>query len=243
MLAVVETAKRPMVLIAEDERAMADLLVEELESAGFDARLVADRSDIMRTVRSLQPDLVLLDVTPPRQDVLSLCRELRDFTDIPIVIVMPRNDEIDRLIAFELGADDCICKPFGAREVVARIKAILKRTQPSRRVPGAAGLVINVEAYEVALDGQALDLTPVEFRLLATLGSKPGHVFSREALLDKLYADNRIVNDRAIDTHIKNLKRKLKLVRADQEIIHSIYGVGYRLEMRAAARERAARVG
>jgi two-component system response regulator BaeR len=213
---------------------MADLLVEELECAGFDARCVPYESEITQSVRALHPDLVLLDVMPPRRDVLSLCRELRDFTDTPIVIVMPRNEEIDRLIAFELGADDCICKPFGAREVVARIKAILKRTQPSRRQPGAGGLVINVEEYQVALDGQALDLTPVEFRLFASLASKPGRVFSREALLDKLYADHRVVNDRAIDTHIKNLKRKLKLVRPDQEIIRSIYGVGYRLDLRAA---------
>jgi two-component system response regulator BaeR len=236
MPALAENAKQPMVLIADDERAMADLLVEELESAGFDARLVPEESDITQSVRSLHPDLVLLDVMPPRQDVLSLCRELRDFTDTPIVIVMPRNDEIDRLIAFELGADDCVCKPFGAREIVARIKAILKRTQPSRRVPGTVGLVINVEEYQAALDGQVLDLTPVEFRLFASLASKPGRVFSREALLDRLYADNRIVNDRAIDTHIKNLKRKLKIVRPDQAIIRSIYGVGYRLELRAAAR-------
>jgi two-component system response regulator BaeR len=184
----------------------------------------------------LHPDLVLLDLMPPRQDVLSLCRELRDFTDIPIMIVMPRNDEIDRLIAFELGADDCICKPFGAREIVARIRAILRRTQASRRMPGTAGLVINVEEYEAALDGQALDLTPVEFRLFASLASKPGRVFSREALLDKLYTDHRVVNDRAIDTHIKNLKRKLKVVRPDQEIIRSIYGVGYRLEFRTSSR-------
>src|SRR5215210_2252941 len=120
MPAVAETAKRPMVLIADDERAPADLLVGELECAGFDARFVPDRSDITQSVRSLQPDLVLLDVMPPQQDVLSICRELRDFTDIPIVIVMPRNDEIDRLIAFELGAVDCICKPFGLREVIAR---------------------------------------------------------------------------------------------------------------------------
>jgi two-component system response regulator BaeR len=243
MAALAETAKRSMVLIAEHERATADLLVEKLESAGFDARLVPDKSGITQTARSLRPDLILLDVMPPRHDVLSLCRELRDFTDVPIVIVMPRNDEIDRLIAFELGADDCICRPFGAREIVARIKAILKRTQPSRRVPAEARLVINVEEYQVALDDQALDLTPVEFRLLATLGSKPGRVFSRESLLDKLYADNRIVNDRAIDTHIKNLKRKLRMVRPDQEIIHSIYGVGYRLELRTAARERVARLG
>jgi two-component system response regulator BaeR len=236
MPALAETKKRPMVLIAEDEPAMADLLVEELGSTGLDGRLVPHEIDITQAVRSLQPDVVLLDLMPPRQDVLALCRELRDFTDIPIVIVMPRTDEIDRLIAFELGADDCICKPFGAREIAARIKAILKRTQPSRRVPGSAGLAVNVEEYEAALDGQALDLTPVEFRLLASLASKPGRVFSREALLDKLYADNRIVNDRAIDTHIKNLKRKLKRVRPDQEIIRSIYGVGYRLELRAAAR-------
>lgn len=229
-------ARPTVVLLVEHEPAMADLLIEELEAAGFEVSTTWDETDLVKSVKSVNPDLLLLDVMSPRHDVLSLCRELREFSDVPLMLVMPRNDEVDRLIAFELGADDCMCRPFSAREIVARIRAILRRAQRNPRASEGTGLVIDTEAYQAHLDGHVLDLTVIEFRLLTLLASRPRRVFSREILLERLYDDHRVVSERVVDTHIKNLKRKLKLVRPDDDMIRSIYGVGYRLTLPGTVR-------
>jgi two-component system response regulator BaeR len=140
--------------------------------------------------------------------------------------VTAKVEEIDRLIGLDLGADDYVCKPFSVRELVARVRAILRR----RRAPSSA-LVIDDERHVAALDGRALDLTPVEFRLLRTLASTPGRVFARERLLERLYEDHRVVTDRTVDAHVKNLRRKLEEIRPGEELVRSIYGVGYKLEL------------
>jgi two-component system response regulator BaeR len=142
-------------------------------------------------------------------------------------MITARVEEIDRLLGLELGADDYICKPFSPREVVARARAILRRSAR----PAVSGLSVDEARYNASLDGVELDLTPVEFRLLRTLASSPGQVFSRAQLLDRLYTDNRVVTDRAVDSHIKNLRRKLQNVRRDSELIESVYGVGYRIDL------------
>jgi two-component system response regulator BaeR len=220
------------VLIVEDEPKLATLLADYLHAAGFTTRMIADGREVVPAVQAAPPALILLDLMLPGRDGLEICRELRGFTQLPIIMMTARVEEIDRLLGLELGADDYICKPYSPREVVARVKAVLRRhAQPAAAgtVP-VPGLVIDAEAYRATLDGAALDLTPVEFRLLETLGAHPGRVFSRAGLLERLYDDHRIVSDRTVDSHIKNLRRKLAEAAPGRELIHSIYGVGYRLE-------------
>jgi two-component system response regulator BaeR len=143
-------------------------------------------------------------------------------------MVTARVEEIDRLVGLEAGADDYVCKPFSLRELVARVKAILRRPRGAKR---AAGLALDESRHVAELDGKALDLTPVEFRLLAMLAEAPGKVFSRTTLLERLYPDHRVVTDRTVDTHVKNLRRKIAEIRPSEDPIPSIYGVGYKLEL------------
>ena len=215
------------ILIVEDEAKLAALEADYLRAEGFDTDTIADGREVVPSVKRAAPDLILLDLMLPGRDGLEICRELRSFSDVPIVMVTARVEEIDRLIGLDLGADDYVCKPFSARELVARVKAILRRG----RVPVASGLVLDDERHIAMLDGRALDLTPVEFRLLRALASTPGRVFSRDKLLEHLYADHRVVTDRTVDAHVKNLRRKLEDVRPGQELVRSIYGVGYKLEL------------
>jgi two-component system response regulator BaeR len=219
-----------MILIAEDEPKLAALLGDYLKAAGYETRWLADGNDVIPAIRATAPALLLLDIMLPGRDGLAICRELRTFSNLPVIMVTARVEEIDRLLGLELGADDYICKPFSPREVVARVKAILRRVQPDAADAGAASpLQIDEARYSATLDGHELELTPVEFRLLKAMAAAHGAILSREKLLDHLYEDHRVVNDRTVDTHIKNLRRKLEKVRPGDELIRSIYGVGYRL--------------
>ncbi|RZU98406.1 response regulator [Spiribacter vilamensis] len=218
------------ILIVEDEERLASLLVDYLRNAGYEPHCLVDGSAVVEWVRKHQPQLVLLDLMLPGQDGLTVCRELRRFSDVPIVMITAKVEEIDRLLGLELGADDYICKPFSPREVVARVKAILRRAAGSEPPTAGQGLVVNEAEYRAVLDGYELDLTPVELRLLAMLASWPGRVFSRAQLLDRIYDDHRVVTDRTVDTHIKNLRRKMAAVRGEEETIRSVYGIGYRIE-------------
>jgi two-component system response regulator BaeR len=219
------------VLIVEDEPKLAQLLADYLAAASFATTCIADGRDVVPAFRSAPPDLMLLDSMLPGKDGVTILREIRSFSSVPIVMVTARVEEIDRLLGLELGADDYICKPFSPREVVARVKAILRRAQNSPQRPASPRLVIDEERFEASLDGRALGLTPVEFRLLKTLAAQPGHVFARQKLLDQLYADHRVVSDRTVDSHVKNLRRKLQEANPDLEMIRSIYGIGYKLEL------------
>jgi two-component system response regulator BaeR len=173
----------------------------------------------------------------PGRGGLEICRELRTFSDVPVIILTARVDEIDRLLGLELGADDYVCKPFSPREVVARVKAILRRIESLSGVARAgaesvsSGLAIDLDRHVASLDGKDLNLTPIEIRLLALLHSTPGRIYSRDHLLRQLYDDHRVVADRTVDSHVKNLRRKLQNVRPDHDMIRSIYGVGYRLDV------------
>jgi two-component system, OmpR family, response regulator BaeR len=220
------------ILVVEDEPKLAALLVDYLRAAGFATRVLGDGREVVAAVRAAPPGLVLLDLMLPGRDGLQVCRELRAFTNVPIIMVTARIEEIDRLLGLELGADDYICKPFSPREVVARVKAVLRRpAHPATAGPqDVPGLVIAPDAYRAELDGVVLDLTPVEFRMLETLASHPGRVYSRAGLLERLYDDHRIVSDRTVDSHVKNLRRKLGEAAPGRDLIQSVYGVGYRLE-------------
>lgn len=221
----------PFVLVVEDEPRLAALVADYLKAAGMEAATL-DRGDtVVAAVRARRPDLIVLDLMLPGADGLAVCRELRTFSDVPILMLTARVEEVDRLVGLEAGADDYVCKPFSPREVVARVKAILRR--PRRDVP-PPGLAIDAQRREVRVHGQVLDLTPLEFRLLAALADAPGRVFSRDQLLDRLHDDGRDLADRAIDSHVKNLRRKLERVLPGREPIRSVYGVGYRFEWEEA---------
>jgi two-component system response regulator BaeR len=218
------------ILIVEDEPKLAALMRDYLTVAGYTTQCLDNGLDVVPTVRAREPRIVLLDLMLPGRNGLEVCRELRSFSAVPIIMITARVEEVDRLLGLDLGADDYICKPFSPREVVARVKAILRRSQPF--VPSIqARLQIDEAQYRASFDGIALDLTPVELRLLNTLAASPGRVFSRDQLLDKLYSDHRVVTDRTVDSHIRNLRRKLEQACPGEHPIESLYGVGYRFQL------------
>lgn len=231
-----------MILIVDDEVKLAALLQDYLHADGFTTRTVHDGRAVMDAVREHRPDLVLLDVMLPGVDGLTLCRRIKTEHQVPVILVTARGDEIDRIHGLDL-ADDYVCKPFSPREVVARVKARLRAastfagpsTPSSSSEPAltgtATGLRLLHEHGQASWNGQVLDLTPVEFRLLAALAQTPGLPWTRERLMDRLYNDHRVVSDRTVDAHVKNLRRKLP-VRADGTPglgIDGVYGRGYRL--------------
>lgn len=221
----------PRILIVEDEPKLAALVADYLTSTHYQTQIIADGRAVVPAVKAWTPDLILLDLMLPGRDGLDVCRDLRTFTDIPIVMLTARVEEVDRLLGLELGADDYICKPYSPREVVARIKAILRRTQRGPQAGAPSALVMDEAQFHASLNGRPLDLTLVEFRLLHRLSAAPGRVFSRQQLLNSLYEDHRVVTDRTVDSHIKNLRRKLLQASPDHDPIESIYGVGYRFQL------------
>ena len=221
------------VLIVEDEKNIVDILRFNLQRAGYQTLEAYDGEDGLAQAVSANPDLILLDLMLPGTDGLTLCREIRRFSDVPVVMVTAKIEEIDRLLGLEIGADDYICKPYSPREVVARVKTILRRCKPQRdlqALDAQSPLIVDEGRFQASWRDKLLDLTPAEFRLLKTLSQEPGKVFSREQLLNHLYDDYRVVTDRTIDSHIKNLRRKLEALDAEQSFIRAVYGVGYRWE-------------
>ena len=222
-------ARERTVLIVEDDAKIADMLANYLHMHGFLTELCGDGRDALRRLRSSEPALVLLDLMLPGLDGLAVCSALREFSSVPVIMVTARIDEIDRLLGLDTGADDYICKPFSPRELVARVKALLRRSEGAlTRAGQPAGLSVNDGRQQIEWLGQPLPLTPVEFRLLRLLLSRPGHIFVRSRLLDSVHEDLRDVSDRAIDSHIKNLRRKLDQAGVADVGISSVYGVGYR---------------
>ncbi|GAB7128648.1 response regulator [Silvimonas sp. JCM 19000] len=216
------------ILIVEDEPNLSAIVRDYLQASGYRCTQVLDGAEALPRFRAQAPDLVILDLMLPNVDGIQICREIRAFSDTPIIMLTARVDEVDRLLGLDVGADDYICKPFSPREVVARVKAVLRR---HHRAPGdnvASGLSIDEAAARASLFGRDLGLTQVEFRLLNTLTAEPGRIFSRDQLMDHLYLDRRIVTDRTVDSHVKNLRRKLGEV--GEEWIKSVYGAGYRFE-------------
>jgi two-component system response regulator BaeR len=217
------------VLIVEDEPKLAELLRDYLVREGYEAT-VLDRGDAVEPwVRANAVDLVLLDLMLPGKSGLDVCKGLRTFSDAAIVMVTARVEEIDRLLGLELGADDYICKPFSPREVVARVKAVLRRAK-RRQGPAETPVALDEGGLRARIDGRDLDLTAVEFQLLKTLVAQPGRIFSRDQLIDAMYRDARVVSDRTVDSHVKKLRKKIADVLPEHEIVHSVYGVGYKYE-------------
>jgi two-component system, OmpR family, response regulator BaeR len=217
-----------MILIAEDEPKLAQLIADYLRVEDLPSTIVADGGRVLAEVQRLAPQVVLLDVMLPNRDGLTLCREIRAISTVPIVFLTARIEEIDRLLGLDAGADDYICKPFSPREVVARVRAQLRRQQ-MLKPDSPAEFALDDARHQAHYRGELLNLTPVEFRLLKRLLKQPGRVYSRAALQDGLYLDHRLVSDRTIDSHIKNLRRKLSGAHPGRDPIESVYGVGFKL--------------
>jgi two-component system response regulator BaeR len=215
------------ILIVEDEPKLAALLRDYLSAAGL---------AVEPWVRANDPALVLLDLMLPGLDGMAVCKALRRFSHVPIIMMTARVEELDRLLGLSLGADDYLCKPYSPREAVARVKAQLRRLgwQAQGDATAAAlrpsGLHLDQAALRATFNGIALDLTPAEFRLLHVLSAQAGRVFSRDQLLDQLHDDGRAVTDRVVDSHVRNLRRKLEPATSGQDPIRSVYGVGYAWE-------------
>ncbi len=221
------------ILIAEDEADLAGIVHDYAVAAGWSAEIVGDGVAAVERVQRGGIDVLVLDLMLPGLDGLSVCKSVRESCDLPIIMVTARVQEIDRLLGLEAGADDYVCKPFSPRELIARIKAVLRRVQVQ---PGAVvrPLEIDEAAHAARVRGESLALTRAEFSLLAAMARRPGVIHSRAQLLDCLSQDRLDVSDRAIDTHIKNLRRKLQQIAPDLELIRSVYGVGYCVEIQAA---------
>ncbi len=222
--------QRQRVLVVEDEAKIARLLLDYLENEGFDASTLGNGEQAVSLVRKDQPDLLILDLMLPGLDGISACRAIRQFSSVPILMLTARIDEIDRLLGLDTGADDYVCKPFSPREVMARVRALLRRTKVSQGIPDTPWQLDDTR-LQIAWSGQWLPLTLVEFRILRKLLSQPGRVFSRAQLLDVIHDDLRDVSDRAIDSHIKNLRRKIMAAEPGCDPIAAVYGLGYRLEL------------
>lgn len=218
------------VLVVEDELRLSRLLVSYLQAAGYRVTALDDGLAVQPAVAGGDIDLIVLDWMLPGVDGLTLCRALRADGDIPIIMMTARAEEEDRLEGLDSGADDYICKPFSPRELVARVRAVLRRRPLG--VP-QSGLQMDESGMRVFIHGSELALTPIEFRLLKILRGAPGRALSRDDLRSLVYEDKRIVHDRTIDAHVKNLRRKLEDAGL-AEAISGVYGVGYRWETRIA---------
>jgi two-component system response regulator BaeR len=221
--------KQQAILIVEDEEKIAGLLRDYLEQkGGYVTHWVARGDEALAAFEAFAPDLVLLDLMLPGMTGLDVCKAIRAKSNTPIIMVTALVEEIDRLLGLELGADDYICKPFSPREVVARVKAVLRRAGAgaSDLLPGS--LSVDKEHHLASINNVQLKLSPVEFALLGHFAAHPGRVFSRDQLMTAIYSDYRVVSDRTVDTHVKNLRQKLDDACPGTEFIESVYGVGYR---------------
>ncbi len=219
------------VLIVEDEPLLVDLLSDYLQASDFETAVKTTGEGVVELVKETPPDLILLDINLPIKNGIDICREIRYFSEVPIIMVTARVDEVDKLLGLGLGADDYICKPCSPREVVARVKTVLRRINRSGSSAGHTLLRINQDTHQAMVREKPVDLTPVELRLLDALLKEPGRILSREQLQSKLYIDNRVVTDRAVDTHVKNLRKKLAEADSSTDYIQSVYGVGYRVNL------------
>jgi two-component system response regulator BaeR len=216
------------IYLVEDQLDLAAIVMDYLVAAGHQARSFADGSVALAQVHASPPDLIVLDLMLPGLDGLALCRAVRSFSELPIIMTTAKVEEIDRLLGLGAGADDYLCKPYSPRELVARIAAVLRRVRS--RLADVPRLAVDEASRTVRVSGRVLVLTATEYNLLATMARRPGVIFSRAQLLDAAACENLDVSDRAIDSHIKNLRRKLAASLPGVELIQSVYGLGYRVE-------------
>lgn len=224
------------ILIVEDEVKIAQLLSDYLKKEGFETRCLYHGDEVLDMVKRHKPDLLILDLMLPGMDGITICRELRKFSQLPVIMLTAKVDEIDRLIGLEIGADDYICKPFSPREVVARVKVVLRRVLQAHDGAGflkisAGNIEMDEGARMVTVSGVVVNLTPSEFGLLQVMLKSPGRVFTRNELIEKVQGYHFDGYDRTVDSHVKNLRKKLAAVTNNNDVITTIYGVGYKLEI------------
>ena len=219
------------VLVVDDEPKIVKQARDYLEKSGFRVVEAADGKTALARARHERPDLIVLDLNLPGMDGLDVCRALRRKSDVPIIMLTARVEETDRLIGLELGADDYITKPFSPRELVARVRAVLRRVRGGVRQPGlirSGEMEIDLRGHSVTLAGETIHLTRTEFNLLATLAQHPGQTFTRAQLLDRLHGVAWDGFDRSVDAHIKNLRRKLEPDPVEPRYVLTVYGIGYK---------------
>jgi DNA-binding response OmpR family regulator len=219
------------VLVVEDEIEIARVVRDYLRNAGFEVIVVGDGGSAVASVRSAKPDLLVLDLGLPGRDGLDVAREIRRWSDTPIVMLTARGDETDRVVGLEIGADDYVVKPFSPKELVARVRAVLRRTRTAARgdeIVRAGDVEIDTAKMRVSVGDTQVDLTPTEFQLLATLAREPGRVFTRSQLLDAVHGVAIESYERAIDAHVKNIRRKLEPTPGSPRYVVTVHGVGYR---------------
>lgn len=219
------------ILVVDDEPAIVKQARDYMERAGYSVSTAGDGPLALALANTERPDLIVLDLNLPGMDGLDVCRALRRRSDVPIIMLTARVDETDRLIGLELGADDYVTKPFSPRELVARVRAVLRRTQGGNHEPGLLrvdDLCIDLAGHAVTRAGEEIHLTRTEFNLLATLAQHPGQTFDRAQLLDRLHGVAYAGYDRSVDAHIKNLRRKIERDPAEPRFILTVFGVGYK---------------
>lgn len=219
------------ILIVEDEPELALLLQEYLSQHGLFALVKENGSEAHEWLQKHTPRLILLDLMLPGMNGLDICRAVRQTSSVPVIMVTAKVEEIDRLLGLELGADDYICKPYSPREVVARVKAVLRRVETAPdTITSVSPVSVDASALEVRLGDQVISLTSVEFALFNLLFHEPGRIFPRQQIMDRIYNDYRVVSDRTVDSHIKKLRKKIDDAKPEWDLIHSVYGVGYKYE-------------
>ena len=218
------------ILIVEDEPKLARLLQDYCQQAGYQTDVLLRGDEVLPWLAQHTTDAMVLDVMLPGEDGISVCRKVRSQSVLPILLATAKVDEIDRLLGLELGADDYICKPYSPREVIARIKAVLRRSQGMMHSPQHDQLQLDATRLLLRRQQQVLELTAVEFQLFKKLYEAPGQIFSRQQLMSDMYDDHRIVSDRTVDSHIKKIRKKLTDVFGAHDYIQSVYGAGYRYQ-------------
>lgn len=218
------------ILVVEDEQKIADLHRDYLAASDYEVSCLYEGTDAVEWVKEHQPDLIILDLMLPGKDGHTICQEVRQFSNVPIIMVTAKVDELDRLLGLEQGADDYICKPFSAREVVARVKAVLRRHEPTYFEQTQSLMKFDEDTLTVSLQDKQVELTVVEFQLLQTLVTHPGKIYSRAKLSQAIYSDHRVVSERTIDSHVKKIRKKIAENSAAGECIQSVYGAGYKFE-------------
>jgi two-component system alkaline phosphatase synthesis response regulator PhoP len=219
------------ILVVDDEPKIIQLTQDYLENAGFSVLSASDGERALTVIHADQPDLVVLDLGLPIMDGLDICRSIRKTSNLPIIMLTARDEEADKIVGLELGADDYVTKPFSPKELVARVRSVLRRSelaQETREVVRVGDITLDIPRMRVTVGGEEAELTATEFQLLLALASQPGRIFTRSQLLNAVHGVAIESYERAIDAHIKNIRRKIEPVSHEPQYIQTVYGVGYR---------------
>jgi two-component system response regulator BaeR len=218
----------PIILLVEDDEDIAEIVIMYMQRAGYEVHWIADGAEVVEWVKANNPALMLLDIDLPNKNGIDICKEVRVFSEMPIIMTTAKIEEVDRLLGLELGADDYVCKPYSTKELVARTKANLRRL--NKLPPPKETILANSKDYSISLEEVTIELTAIEFELFNLLFSNPNRIYNRSHIMDRVYNDYRDTSDRTVDSHIRNLRKKLKALPIEHDFIRSIYGAGYKYE-------------